>query len=49
LLTEDYYVANKLMKGLSAAPMSDTNSRLCMGVVVAGTAAHLARHRARLL
>lgn len=30
LLTEDYYVANKLMKGLIGSANVDTNSRLCM-------------------
>ena len=30
LLTEDYYVANKLMKGFIGAGNIDTNSRLCM-------------------
>jgi len=30
LLTEDYYVANKLMKGFIGSPNVDTNSRLCM-------------------
>ena len=30
LLTEDYYVANKLMKGFIGAANIDTNSRLCM-------------------
>ncbi len=30
LLTEDYYVANKLMKGFLGAANIDTNSRLCM-------------------
>ena len=36
LLTEDYYVANKLMKGYVGAPNIDTNSRLCMASAVAG-------------
>lgn len=36
LLTEDYYVANKLMKGFIASPNLDTNSRLCMASAVAG-------------
>jgi assimilatory nitrate reductase catalytic subunit len=36
LLTEDYYVANKLMKGYIGAPNIDTNSRLCMASAVAG-------------
>ena len=30
LLTEDYYVANKLMKGFLGSANVDTNSRLCM-------------------
>jgi len=30
LLTEDYYVANKLMKGFIGSANVDTNSRLCM-------------------
>jgi assimilatory nitrate reductase catalytic subunit len=36
LLTEDYYVANKLMKGFVGSPHVDTNSRLCMASSVAG-------------
>jgi assimilatory nitrate reductase catalytic subunit len=36
LLTEDYYVANKLMKGYIGAANIDTNSRLCMASAVAG-------------
>ena len=36
LLTEDYYVANKLMKGFIGAANIDTNSRLCMAAAVAG-------------
>jgi assimilatory nitrate reductase catalytic subunit len=35
-LTEDYYVANKLMKGFIGAANIDTNSRLCMSSSVAG-------------
>jgi len=35
LLTEDYYVANKLMKGFIGTANIDTNSRLCMSSVVA--------------
>ena len=35
LLTEDYYVANKLGKGLIGTPNVDTNSRLCMASTVA--------------
>ncbi len=34
LLTEDYYVANKLMKGFIGSANIDTNSRLCMSSVV---------------
>ncbi|MGF1642166.1 MAG: molybdopterin-dependent oxidoreductase [Thiotrichales bacterium] len=36
LLTEDYYVANKLMKGFIGGGNIDTNSRLCMSSAVAG-------------
>ncbi|MEG3755775.1 molybdopterin-dependent oxidoreductase [Psychromonas arctica] len=36
LLTEDYYVANKLMKGFIGSGNIDTNSRLCMSSTVAG-------------
>lgn len=36
LLTEDYYVANKLMKGFIGSANIDTNSRLCMASSVAG-------------
>jgi len=36
LLTEDYYVANKLMKGFIGSANIDTNSRLCMASAVAG-------------
>jgi assimilatory nitrate reductase catalytic subunit len=35
-LTEDYYVANKLMKGFIGSSNIDTNSRLCMASSVAG-------------
>ena len=35
LLTEDYYVANKLMKGFIGSANIDTNSRLCMASTVA--------------
>jgi assimilatory nitrate reductase catalytic subunit len=35
-LTEDYYVANKLMKGFIGSANLDTNSRLCMASSVAG-------------
>ena len=36
LLNEDYYVANKLMKGFIGTANVDTNSRLCMASSVAG-------------
>jgi assimilatory nitrate reductase catalytic subunit len=36
LLTEDYYIANKLMKGFIGSGNVDTNSRLCMASSVAG-------------
>ncbi len=36
LLTEDYYVANKLLKGFIGSAHLDTNSRLCMASTVAG-------------
>ena len=36
MLTEDYYVANKLMKGFIGSGNIDTNSRLCMASSVAG-------------
>lgn len=36
LLTEDYYVANKLMKGFIGSGNVDTNSRLCMASAVVG-------------
>jgi assimilatory nitrate reductase catalytic subunit len=35
-LTEDYYAANKLMKGFIGAANIDTNSRLCMSSAVVG-------------
>ncbi len=35
-LTEDYYVANKFMKGFIGSANIDTNSRLCMASSVAG-------------
>src|SRR5437868_3546283 len=35
-LTEDYYAANKLMKGFIGSANIDTNSRLCMASSVAG-------------
>jgi len=36
LLTEDYYVANKLIKGFIGNNNIDSNSRLCMSSAVAG-------------
>ncbi len=36
LLTEDYYVANKLTKGFLGTNNIDSNSRLCMSTAVAG-------------
>ena len=36
LLTEDYYVPNKLMKGFIGSANVDTNSRLCMASSVVG-------------
>ncbi len=46
LLTEDYYVANKLMKGFIGSANVDTNSRLCMASTVAGHKPRLRRrHR----
>ncbi|MDG6774129.1 molybdopterin-dependent oxidoreductase [Thiomicrorhabdus sp. ZW0627] len=36
LLTEDYYVANKLLKGFIGTANIDTNSRLCMASAVVG-------------
>ncbi|WP_296404532.1 nitrate reductase [Psychrobacter sp.] len=36
LLTEDYYVANKFMKGFIGSNNIDSNSRLCMSSAVAG-------------
>lgn len=36
MLTEDYYLANKLMKGYIGTANVDTNSRLCMASSVAG-------------
>ncbi|WP_207764920.1 nitrate reductase [Hyphococcus luteus] len=36
ILTEDYYVANKLMKGFIGSANIDTNSRLCMASSVTG-------------
>ncbi|MEO0799439.1 MAG: molybdopterin-dependent oxidoreductase [Pseudomonadota bacterium] len=36
ILTEDYYIANKFMKGFVGTANIDTNSRLCMASSVAG-------------
>ena len=36
LLTEDYYLANKLMKGFIGSGNIDSNSRLCMASTVVG-------------
>jgi len=36
LLTEDYYIANKFMKGYIGSANIDTNSRLCMASSVVG-------------
>jgi assimilatory nitrate reductase catalytic subunit len=41
LLTEDYYILNKLGKGLVGTNNVDTNSRLCMSSAVAGYKATL--------
>src|SRR5207253_4462118 len=41
LLTEDYYVFNKLAKGLIGTANIDTNSRLCMSSAVTGYLATL--------
>lgn len=41
LLTEDYYVFSKLVKGLIGSNNVDTNSRLCMSSAVAGYKATL--------
>ncbi|WP_333708098.1 molybdopterin-dependent oxidoreductase [Ottowia beijingensis] len=41
LLTEDYYVLNKFVKGLLGTNQLDTNSRLCMSSAVAGYKATL--------
>jgi assimilatory nitrate reductase catalytic subunit len=41
LLTEDYYVLNKLVKGFIGTNQLDTNSRLCMSSAVAGYKATL--------
>ena len=50
LLTEDYYVANKLMKGFIGSANVDTNSRLCMASSVAGHKPRVRRrHRAGAL
>ena len=42
-LTEEYYVANKLVKGFIGTNNIDTNSRLCMSSAVAGYAKMLGR------
>src|SRR4030088_2370053 len=44
LLTEDYYVANKLMKGFIGSGNVDTNSRLCMASSVGGPPRALRSH-----
>jgi hypothetical protein len=49
LLTEDYYVFNKLAKGLVGTNNIDTNSRLCMSSAVAGYKQSSAPTRRRLL
>ena len=36
MLTEDYYIANKLIKGFIGSANIGTNSRLCMALTVAG-------------
>jgi ferredoxin-nitrate reductase len=36
LLTEEYYIANKLMKGFIGCNIIDTNSRLCMASAASG-------------
>src|SRR5450432_3631071 len=41
LLTEDYYIFNKLAKGLIGTNNIDTNSRLCMSSAVTGYKATL--------
>ncbi|MBP8190912.1 MAG: molybdopterin-dependent oxidoreductase, partial [Aquabacterium sp.] len=41
MLTEDYYVLNKLVKGLIGTNNIDTNSRLCMSSAVSGYKATL--------
>lgn len=41
MLTEDYYVLNKLVKGLIGTNNLDTNSRLCMSSAVSGYKASL--------
>ena len=43
LLTEDYYAANKLMKGFLGTANIDTNSRLCMASSVAACCPAAAR------
>jgi assimilatory nitrate reductase catalytic subunit len=49
LLTEDYYVANKLMKGFIGSANVDTNSRLCMAPRSPAQAGILVGYRAELL
>src|SRR5260370_27869503 len=44
LLTEDYYVANKLMKGFIGSANVHTNSRLCMALSLAGPPRPLRAH-----
>ncbi len=46
LLTEDYYLFNKLAKGLIGTNNIDTNSRLCMSSAVAGYKQSLGVRRA---
>lgn len=41
LLTEDYYAANKLMKGFIGTANIDTNSRLCMASLSRATSVPL--------
>jgi anaerobic selenocysteine-containing dehydrogenase len=48
LMTEDYYVFNKLAKGLIGTNNVDTNSRLCMSSAVAGYKQTLGCRRAAL-
>ena len=46
MLTEDYYVYNKLARGLIGTPHVDTNSRLCMSSAVTGYKLALGRRAA---